>query len=236
MQWGKSQGQRNGVGREWAQHEASQLETEARTTKRSPKVRQWTTTTTPWPVRSLHVSASWGALQTDSPTWACFPGQLIQCCLIPKWSLSGTGGWHKPSQGHPVAMDKGLFTWPMFVKLPSNISFLQNEWHRVAGKPAFPVTVLWISSSLRPPWVASSSLWMCKRNLVLSLKGQIKSKELYLQILECPCKQEGFPFIISILWQREGETNFRVRVGISRLPLHWGLCCLISMPVFWKKQ
>lgn len=77
-----------------------------------------------------------------------------------------------------------------------------------------------ILSSFKFPWMACSSLWMCKRNLVLSLTDQIKSRALYPKVLECPCKQVGFPFITSTSWQRVISLQTRVVLS-SHAAVQW---------------
>lgn len=82
------------------------LEAEARTTKQSPNDNEQ-----PQPPLDLGDSCrDQGCPPNRLPGLSPFSWPSDQHCLILSWSLSGTGRWHKPSQGHPVAMYKDLFT------------------------------------------------------------------------------------------------------------------------------
>lgn len=172
-----------------------------------------------------------GVPTKHSPDLSLPPSQLTQRCLSPRWSLSRLAGDINPPKGTQLLCIKICLRDQSLQSFPVMFHFYRTSSTGLLGsKPFCPLLQV---SCLQFPWVVCSGLWMCTRNVVPSLTEQMKSREL--KIPQRPCGQAGFPSITSILWRWEGGISSQVRVGTSRLPLHWDLCCLISMSGFWKK-
>lgn len=89
-----------------------------RSQNKAKSQRHWTSAACPWAAGSLHRTASWGTHQTF-PDLRLLPWPADPTPFESQVASLGDWQWHKPSQGHVVAMHKDLFTRPVFAKLSS---------------------------------------------------------------------------------------------------------------------